>query len=124
MRSDTLMRPAARSVDAATLLFLNFNVKGDLLEAARQCEQDVFLASFGNTREQLDEDGRNYLDRIGNAAARMRARIGCSAPGCRATTSAPVAATSRSAAATSQSSGWTRSATSRIGARRNPAPAK
>lgn len=60
MRSDTLMRPAARSVDAAQLLFLNFNVKGDLLEAARQCEQDVFLASFGNTREQLDEEYGPY----------------------------------------------------------------
>lgn len=54
MRSDTLVRPQARTTTQASLLHLSFNVTGDLLEAARQCEEDVFLKAFGNTREQLD----------------------------------------------------------------------
>lgn len=54
MRSDTLVRPEARTTGLASLLHLNFNVTGFLLDAARECEEDVFLKAFGNTREQLD----------------------------------------------------------------------
>ncbi len=44
------------------LLNLHFDVRGDLLEAARQCEEDVFLEAFGNTRTQLDEEYGPYND--------------------------------------------------------------
>jgi hypothetical protein len=44
------------------LLNLHFNVQGDLLESARQCEEDVFLQAFGNTRSQLDEEYGSYDD--------------------------------------------------------------
>lgn len=44
------------------LLHLHFNVQGELLEAARQCEEDVFLEAFGNTRSQLDEEYGPYND--------------------------------------------------------------
>lgn len=44
------------------MLHLDFNVTGSLLEAARQCEQDVFLKAFGNTREQLDSEYGPYDD--------------------------------------------------------------
>ena len=44
------------------LLTLHFNVRGDLLEAARQCEEDVFLQAFGNTRAQLEEEYGPYND--------------------------------------------------------------
>jgi hypothetical protein len=44
------------------MLFLNFNVTGNLLDAARQCEEDVFLKAFGNTREQLDAEYSQYDD--------------------------------------------------------------
>jgi hypothetical protein len=46
----------------SSLLHLGFNVKGDLLNAARQCEEDVFLKAFGNTREQLDSEYGPYDD--------------------------------------------------------------
>lgn len=49
-----LVRPQARTTTQASLLYLRFNVTGDLLEGARQCEEDVFLNAFGNTRDQLD----------------------------------------------------------------------
>ena len=44
------------------LLHLNFDPRGDLLEAARQCEEDVFLQAFGNTRSQLDDEYGPYND--------------------------------------------------------------
>ncbi|HEY8717829.1 hypothetical protein [Pengzhenrongella sp.] len=40
-----------------------FDVQGALLESARECEAEVFLRWFGNTREQLDEEYRDYADR-------------------------------------------------------------
>ena len=60
MLSDTLTRTATPVTDARSLLFLNFNVTGALLDAARQCEEDVFLKAFGNTREQLDAEYGPY----------------------------------------------------------------
>ncbi len=45
-----------------TLLNLHFDAQGDLLESARQCEEDVFLQAFGNTRAQLDEEYGPYDD--------------------------------------------------------------
>lgn len=45
-----------------TLLNLHFDVRGDLLNAARECEEDVFLQAFGNTRDQLDEEYGPYND--------------------------------------------------------------
>ena len=44
------------------MLHLNFNVTGSLLAAARECEEDVFLKAFGNTREQLDAEYGQYDD--------------------------------------------------------------
>lgn len=44
------------------LLSLHFDVRGDMLEAARECEEDVFLQAFGNTRAQLDEEYGPYND--------------------------------------------------------------
>ena len=44
------------------LLNLNFDPRGDLLEAARQCEEDVFLQAFGNTRSQLENEYGPYND--------------------------------------------------------------
>jgi hypothetical protein len=44
------------------LLNLHFDVRGELLEAARACEEDVFLQAFGNTRNQLDEEYGPYND--------------------------------------------------------------
>jgi hypothetical protein len=41
---------------------LHFDPRGDLLEAARQCEEDVFLEAFGNTRAQLEEEYGPYND--------------------------------------------------------------
>jgi hypothetical protein len=42
------------------LLNLHFDARGALLEEARQCEEDVFLQAFGNTRSQLDEEYGPY----------------------------------------------------------------
>lgn len=42
------------------LLFLHFDVRGDLLDAALDCEEDVFLQAFGNTREQLNDEYGPY----------------------------------------------------------------
>lgn len=44
------------------LLHLHFDVRGDLLESARQCEEDVFLQAFGNTRSQLEDEYGPYND--------------------------------------------------------------
>ena len=45
-----------------TLLNLHFDARGELLESARQCEEDVFLQAFGNTREQLEDEYGPYND--------------------------------------------------------------
>lgn len=44
------------------LLNLQFDVRGELLDAARQCEEDVFLEAFGNTRQQLQDEYGPYND--------------------------------------------------------------
>ena len=44
------------------LLYLHFDVRGDLLDAARQCEEEVFLQAFGNTRAQLEDEYGPYND--------------------------------------------------------------
>ncbi|WP_380168953.1 hypothetical protein [Jannaschia sp. R86511] len=41
---------------------LVFDPRGELLEAARACEADVFMARYGNTREQLAEEYGPYED--------------------------------------------------------------
>jgi hypothetical protein len=61
VRSDTLVRPQTRTMTNG-LLHLNFHVSGAMLEAARECEEAVFLKAFGNTREQLDEEYGPYDD--------------------------------------------------------------
>lgn len=43
-------------------LRMHFDVRGALLRSARECEADVFLRWFGNTREQLDEEYGPYED--------------------------------------------------------------
>lgn len=47
-------------MDGAALLSLRFNPDGDLLEAARDCEAEVFLRAYGNTRQQLQEEYGPY----------------------------------------------------------------
>jgi hypothetical protein len=44
------------------LLNMHFDARGDLLDAARQCEEDVFLQAFGNTRNQLEDEYGPYND--------------------------------------------------------------
>lgn len=44
------------------LLYLHFDVRDELLDGARRCEEDVFLQAFGNTREQLDDEYGPYND--------------------------------------------------------------
>jgi len=46
----------------SSTLTLKFNVQGDDLTAARECEADVFLSAFGNTREQVAEEYGPYED--------------------------------------------------------------
>jgi hypothetical protein len=41
---------------------LRFNVQGTQLDAVRDCESEVFLAAFGNTRQQLEEEYGPYED--------------------------------------------------------------
>ena len=43
-------------------LRLLFDVQGDLLESARECEAEVFLRWYGNTREQLAQEYGPYED--------------------------------------------------------------
>ena len=43
-------------------LRLVFDVRGDLLDAARACEQDVFDAAYGNSPEQLEAEYGPYDD--------------------------------------------------------------
>ena len=40
--------------------FMHFDVRGDLLESARQCEAEVFHRWFGNTRAELDDEYGPY----------------------------------------------------------------
>ncbi|WP_407341647.1 hypothetical protein [Pengzhenrongella phosphoraccumulans] len=42
--------------------WMHFDAQGDLLESARECEAEVFLRWFGNTRQQLDEEYGPYED--------------------------------------------------------------
>jgi hypothetical protein len=44
------------------LLSLHFDVRGALLDAARDCELEVFQQSFGNTADQLEEEYGPYSD--------------------------------------------------------------
>jgi hypothetical protein len=41
---------------------MHFDVRGDLLDSARDCEAEVFLSAYGNTREQLAEEYDPYED--------------------------------------------------------------
>src|SRR4051795_8275660 len=41
---------------------MHFDVSGALLDSARECEAEVFLRWFGNTREQLAEEYGPYED--------------------------------------------------------------
>ena len=43
-------------------VWMHFNAQGSLLESARDCEAEVFLRWFGNTRGQLDEEYGAYED--------------------------------------------------------------
>ncbi|HYU03149.1 MAG TPA: hypothetical protein VEL02_04820 [Jatrophihabitantaceae bacterium] len=49
-------------MNVTTPLRLVFNPTGELLEAARACEADVFLRTFGNTREELRDEYGPYED--------------------------------------------------------------
>lgn len=42
---------------------LHFDVRGDLLAGARECEAEVFLQWYGNTRQQLADEYGPYEDR-------------------------------------------------------------
>lgn len=44
----------------AAPLTMHFDVTGDLLESARECEAEVFLRWYGNTREQLADEYGPY----------------------------------------------------------------
>jgi hypothetical protein len=44
------------------LLNLHFDVRDELLDATLDCEESVFLESFGNTRNQLEEEYGPYND--------------------------------------------------------------
>ncbi|MBC7306463.1 MAG: hypothetical protein H5T80_05945 [Dietzia sp.] len=46
----------------AAPLSLHFDVDGELLDSARDCEADVFLRWYGNTRDQLAEEYGPYED--------------------------------------------------------------
>src|SRR5215218_11310702 len=41
---------------------MHFDVSGALLDSARECEAEVFLRWYGNTREQLAEEYGPYED--------------------------------------------------------------
>jgi hypothetical protein len=47
-------------MDSAALLSLRFNPEADLLAAARDCEAEVFLRAYGNTRQQLEDEYGPY----------------------------------------------------------------
>lgn len=46
----------------AQVLTMHFDVTGDLLESARDCEAEVFLRWYGNTRAQLADEYGPYED--------------------------------------------------------------
>ncbi|QTE30173.1 hypothetical protein [Pengzhenrongella sicca] len=43
-------------------IWMHVDVQGELLESARDCEADVFLRTFGNSRAQLDDEYGAYED--------------------------------------------------------------
>jgi hypothetical protein len=45
-----------------SLLYLHFDVDGELLTGARDCEEEVFLRAFGNTHDQLVDEYGSYED--------------------------------------------------------------
>jgi hypothetical protein len=47
-------------MENAALLSLRFNPEADLLAAARDCEAEVFLRVYGNTRQQLEDEYGPY----------------------------------------------------------------
>ncbi|HEY0167612.1 MAG TPA: hypothetical protein VGB75_11285 [Jatrophihabitans sp.] len=47
-------------MDSAALLSLRFNPEADLLAATRDCEAEVFLRAYGNTRQQLEDEYGPY----------------------------------------------------------------
>ena len=47
-------------MESGALLSLQFNPDGDLLAATRDCEAEVFLRVYGNTRQQLEEEYGPY----------------------------------------------------------------
>jgi len=47
-------------MDSAALLSLRFNPEADLLAAAQDCEAEVFLRAYGNTRQQLADEYGPY----------------------------------------------------------------
>lgn len=47
---------------ADELLYLKFDVTGDERDAVLDCEEEVFLQAFGNTRSQLEEEYGPYLE--------------------------------------------------------------
>lgn len=47
-------------MESAALLSLRFNPEADLLAATLECEADVFLRVYGNTRQQLEDEYGPY----------------------------------------------------------------
>ena len=47
-------------MESAALLSLRFDPDADLLAAARDCEAEVFLRTYGNTRQQLEDEYGPY----------------------------------------------------------------
>ncbi|MEO7262063.1 MAG: hypothetical protein ABI047_12535 [Jatrophihabitantaceae bacterium] len=47
-------------MESAALLSLRFNPEADLLAATRDCEAEVFLRAYGNTRQQLQDEYGPY----------------------------------------------------------------
>lgn len=47
-------------MESAALLSLRFNPEADLLAATRDCEAEVFLRAYGNTRQQLEDEYGPY----------------------------------------------------------------
>ena len=55
-------------------IWMHLDVRGAMLESARECEAEVFLRSFGNTRAQLDDEERASLDAAMRGAIAQLAR--------------------------------------------------
>ena len=47
-------------MESAALLSLRFDPEADLLAATRECEAEVFLRAYGNTRQQLEDEYGPY----------------------------------------------------------------